>query len=56
MQKFIVEKEILSKLNHKNILKLRRTIQTRDKLYYELDYCSKGDLLSLLQAEIDFDL
>jgi len=45
IQKILVEKEILKVLNHRNILKLFKTIQSKDRMYFLLEYCDKGNLL-----------
>jgi 3-phosphoinositide dependent protein kinase-1 len=43
-----VEKQILSKLSHPNIIKLYKTFHNTKKLYYVFEYGSKGDLKEYL--------
>lgn len=52
IQKILVEKEILKLLKHKNILKLYKTIQSRDRIYFLLEYISKGNLLTIMNIKI----
>ena len=42
IKKIITEKELMRVLKHRNILQLKNTFQTRDKLYLMLEYASKG--------------
>ncbi len=56
LKKFIIEKEILRKSKNQNILKLYRTMQTKDKIYYELEYASRGNLLFLTKRNIVLEL
>lgn len=52
IQKILVEKEILKLLKHKNILKLYKTLQTKDRIYFLLEYISKGNLLQIMNIKI----
>lgn len=42
IKKIVTEKELMRILRHRNILLLRNTFQTRDKLYLILEYAAKG--------------
>lgn len=48
IQKIIIEKEVLKLVEHPNILKLYRTIQTNSKLVFVLEYAAKGNLINIL--------
>lgn len=48
IQKIIIEKEVLRMVEHPNILKLFRTIQTNTKLVFVLEYAAKGNLINIL--------
>lgn len=48
IQKIIIEKEVLKLVEHPNILKLFRTIQTNSKLVFVLEYAAKGNLINIL--------
>lgn len=48
IQKIIIEKEVLKLVEHPNILKLYRTIQTNSKLVFVLEYAGKGNLINIL--------
>ena len=52
IEKIIIEKEILKILDHKNILKLYRTLQTTTHIYFILEYADKGNLLNLINIKI----
>ena len=52
IEKIIIEKEILKLLDHKNILKLYRTLQTNTRIYFILEYADKGNLLNLINVKI----
>jgi len=43
------EKQILSAVNHPNVIKLFATFQDETSLYFALELCSNGELLDLLQ-------
>jgi serine/threonine protein kinase len=45
IKKIITEKELMRILRHRNILLLRNTFQTKDKLYLILEYAAKGRLM-----------
>lgn len=49
IKKILVEKEILIKIHHKNILKLNRTMQSQNRIFYELEYASNGNLLEVIK-------
>ena len=42
IQKILIEKEIMKNLNHRNILKLYKTFQTEQNIYFLMEYASKG--------------
>ena len=44
IKKIVTEKELMRILRHRNILMLRNTFQTKDKLYLILEYAAKGSL------------
>jgi len=46
-----IEKEILSKISHPNIIKLLSTFQDRNKLYFVLEYASNRDLASFIRSQ-----
>lgn len=48
IQKIIIEKEVLKLVEHPNILRLHRTIQTNSKLVFVLEYAAKGNLINIL--------
>lgn len=48
IQKIIIEKEVLKMVEHPNILKLYRTIQTNSKLVFVLEFAAKGNLIAIL--------
>ena len=50
-QAFVVlERRILSSLDHPNIAKLYYTFQDEQKLYFALDLCPNGELLGLIRS------
>lgn len=44
IKKIVTEKELMRILRHRNILTLKNTFQTREKLYLILEYAAKGEL------------
>jgi serine/threonine protein kinase len=48
VEKIIVEKEILKRLDHKNVLKLYRTMQTNSEIFFVLEFAEKGNLLDVI--------
>lgn len=46
------EKQILSLLNHRNIIKLHSTFQDSKSLYFVLDYCPNKDLAEFLKMNV----
>jgi serine/threonine protein kinase len=42
IQKILIEKEIMKNVKHRNVLKLYKTFQTRDNVYFILEYAAKG--------------
>jgi 3-phosphoinositide dependent protein kinase-1 len=46
-----IEKEILSTLDHPNVIKLLNTFQDKNKLYFVLEYASNGDLSSYIRSQ-----
>lgn len=46
------EKQILSNLNHRNIIKLHSTFQDNKSLYFVLDYCPNKDLSEFLRLNV----
>ena len=46
------EKQILSSMNHPNIIKLHFTFQDSKSLYFVLDYCANKDLSIFLKANV----
>jgi serine/threonine protein kinase len=44
------EVEILSRLNHPNIIRLHCTLRTLNNLYLFTDYCDRGDLKLFMQS------
>lgn len=46
------EKQILSGLNHRNIIKLHYTFQDSRSLYFVLDYCPNKDLAAFLKQNV----
>ena len=51
IQKILVEKEILRIIDHDNILKLCRSMQTHSRIYFVLEYAEKGNLLNVLNVK-----
>lgn len=51
IQKIILEKEILKLVEHPNILKLYRSVQSDSRIYFFLEYASKGNILQLLNIK-----
>ena len=56
LEKFLIEKEILQNTSHNNILKLYKTTQSNNKIYYELEFASKGNILQMLNKDKIFDI
>jgi serine/threonine protein kinase len=54
----LIEKEILSNLDHPNIVKLQMTFQDKEKLYFVLEYAPNLDLASFIKSQkvISFEL
>ena len=48
IQKIVIEKEILKIVEHPNILKLYRTIQTNSELVFILEYAARGNFITIL--------
>jgi len=46
------EKQILSSINHPNIIKLHFTFQDSKNLYFVLDYCSNKDFSDFLKTNV----
>jgi len=51
IQKILVEKEILRLIDHQNILKLYKSMQTHSRIYFVLEYAEKGNLLNILNIK-----
>ena len=51
IEKIIIEKEILKMIDHRNVLKLYRTMQTNSHLYFVLEYAEKGNLLRVVNRK-----
>lgn len=51
IQKILVEKEILRIIDHENVLKLYKTMQTHSRIYFVLEYSPKGNLLNVLNIK-----
>jgi 3-phosphoinositide dependent protein kinase-1 len=51
-----IEKEVLHKLSHPFIVRLYYTFQDAASLYFVLEYCPNGDILSLLRAKGRFSV
>lgn len=51
IKKIVIEREILKILDHPNILKLYRTVQSDSRIFYFIEYASKGSLLDLLNSK-----
>jgi 3-phosphoinositide dependent protein kinase-1 len=47
----LIEREILSSLDHHNIIKLLMTFHDKKKLYFVLEYAPNGDLASLTRSQ-----
>jgi serine/threonine protein kinase len=45
-----LEIELLSKLNHKNVIKYFGTLRTNERLAIFLDYCVGGSIAKLLES------
>lgn len=52
IKKIVTEKELMRILQHRNILRLRNTFQTKDRLYLILEYAAKGNLIKLLNMKM----
>ena len=53
-----IEKYVLTKLNHPNIIKLNKTFQDKRHLYFVLEFCQNKDLSSLIKliGNLDYKL
>lgn len=51
IHKILIEKDIMKILDHPNILKLNKTMQSHSCLFFELEFCEKGSLLSILNIK-----
>jgi protein-serine/threonine kinase len=51
IEKIIIEKEILKLINHRNVLKLYKTMQTTSRIYFVLEYADKGNLLNIVNTK-----
>lgn len=51
IEKIIIEKEVLKMIDHKNVLKLYRTMQTNSHIYFVLEYADKGNLLNIVNTK-----
>lgn len=51
MNKILIEKEILRLIDHKNVLKLYKSLQTHSRIYFVLEYASMGNLLNVLNLK-----
>ena len=47
----MTEKEILARITHPFLVKLKLSFQDEKKLYFLLEYCPGGELFSLLSAK-----
>lgn len=47
----LIEREILSNLNHPNIIKLLSTFQDKEKLYFVLEYAPNRDLATFIRSQ-----
>lgn len=56
IQKMIIEKEVLKLLDHQNVLKLHRTVQSESRIFFFVEYASKGNLLQLLNLKGRLDI
>lgn len=56
IEKILMEKELLIQMNHPNILKLFRTLQTNSSIYIVLEYCDKGTLADLFKTDITYSI
>ena len=45
---FLTEMEVMTKINHPNILHLHEYIETQNNYYLVLDYCNNGDVEQML--------
>jgi serine/threonine protein kinase len=50
VEKIIVEKEILKRLDHKNVLKLYRTVKTNSEIFFVLEFAEKGNILDAINS------
>lgn len=48
LKKFLIEKLILQNLDHRNLLKMHGSFQSKNKLYYEIEYAEFGNVLDIL--------
>ena len=56
IHKIIIEKEILKMLDHPNILKLYKSMQSNSSLFFELEYCSIGSIICLLNSGVELNI
>ena len=47
IQKILIEKELMKRLKHRNVLRLEKTFQTSSCFYFILEYASKGRSLGV---------
>jgi 3-phosphoinositide dependent protein kinase-1 len=47
----MIERDILTKCNHPNIIKLLKTFQDKEKLYFGLEYAPNRDLASFIRSQ-----
>lgn len=44
-----IERELLKKINHPGIIKLNKCFQDPKSLYYVVEYCDGGDLITFIK-------
>ena len=47
-RQIMMEKQILAKIDHPFLVKLKMSFQDEKKLYFVLEYCPGGELFSIL--------
>lgn len=54
----MIEREMLLRLDHPNIIKLMSTFHDREKLYFALEYAPNKDLSTFLRSQgiLDYEL
>lgn len=50
----VIERNILVGINHHFVIKLKYAFQTKDELYFILQYCPGGELFNLLSMRREF--